>query len=521
MSSPHPRSLGVHPAVLERRLRELLVAGAAAAAALAAALAISLLVPHPNLVLLLAIVAGALGLYVLVANSRLEVTVTLLALYLCLLDGPVKLLSGGGTATSALRNVLILGVALGALGRLLAKREPIKLPPLTGWMLALLLLVLVEAANPNTGGFLHFLGGFRQQLQRVPFFFFAYVLMRDVERFRKFFLILGVVALANGIVATYQTRLSPTQIAGWGPGYHQRVYGTTVEGKKKGGGRVYVSEGEGRIRPLALGSDSGFGGGVGVVALPGTLALMAMWRGRRRWIAVVLSLGAMVAVATCLGRLQVVGAVLAVLAFALLSSTLGRRMTRPVVALLAVGALALPLGALFVSAEGAGTFKRYENIAPEKAASTSTGYKANALGLIPHEMTVSPFGVGLGSVGSVSGFGGRSTELLEGHGVSSETQFNLMADELGLPGLIWWTAFSLYVILLATLRVRRIEDPELGIALAGVFAPLIALFLMGFSGPIVTSAASGPYVFFAAGIASYWLLGPGRARVMGRSGGGR
>ncbi len=41
-----------------------------------------------------------------------------------------------------------------------------------------------------------------------PFFFFGYVVMRSKKRFAGLFLILGVLALANGVVSTYQSRLS-------------------------------------------------------------------------------------------------------------------------------------------------------------------------------------------------------------------------------------------------------------------------------------------------------------------------
>ncbi len=52
-----------------------------------------------------------------------------LALYLGCLDGPVKLLSAN-QAASSVRDVLIGAVSLGALVRLLSKRERVRLPPL-------------------------------------------------------------------------------------------------------------------------------------------------------------------------------------------------------------------------------------------------------------------------------------------------------------------------------------------------------------------------------------------------------
>jgi len=180
-----------------------------------------------------------------------------------------------------------------------------------------------------------------------------------------------------------------------------------------------------------------------------------------------------------------------------------------VITLLAIGLLALPLGAIFVAFEGSGTFKRYENIGPEKVVGTSSKAKSGALSLLPHQIAVAPFGVGLGSVGAVGGFGGKSTDLLEGHSVSAETQFNFMTDELGLPGLILWVLFTLDVIFLAVRRLRRIADVEVRLALAAITAPLISFWVMGFAGPTTVGAAAGPYTFFATGVIAYWFLGPG------------
>lgn len=514
MSTPHPRSSGgrvaVHPAVLDRRIREGALLGMTALIPAVIALGLTVALPKTNVLIVLAIVAGALGVLALMVSSRLEVTIALLGIYLGLLDGPIKLGSGGGEVTAALRNVLILSICLGAIMRLIVKRQRISLPPLSAWVLAYVATVAIEAFNPKTGGILKDLGGFRQEAQWVPFFFFGYLLMRSKKRFRQLFLIVGVIGLANGAVATYQTGLGPSQLASWGPGYRQLYQPTTV-GVKGSAARNYASEGEARVRPVGLGADSGFGGGVGVLALPFSLALLATWRSRKRWVAMVLCLGALVAVVTGLGRLQVVGAGLGVIAFAGLAAVAGRRVTRPLGALLAVVVLAVPLGVLFVSAVGGGTFKRYADIAPSQVATTATSHKESAWRvLLPRQLAAAPFGVGLGSVGAASGFGGRNTELINGHTVSAETQYNLVGDELGIPGELVWVFMSIYVIALVLAGLRHIEDGELAICLAGAFAPFISLTLEGFSGPFITSAAAGPYFFFAIGIVAYWFAGPGR-----------
>jgi hypothetical protein len=506
MSTPHLRLSsplgGVHPVVLGRRLQDLALLGAAALVPLILALGITVALPKPNFLLVLGVLVGALGVVVLVVSPRLELTVGFLAIYLGCINGPLKLIVSAGVVSAALQDVVMLAVCLGVVVRLIVRRRPVRLPALSGWVIAFVLIVMVEAFNPKTHGVLKIIAGYRQQLEWVPFFFFGYLLMRSKDRFRKTFLLLGVIALANGAVATVQTQLSPAQVASWGPGYQQRIFGKA--------GRTYSSEGESRVRPLGLGSDSGFGGGVAIVALPGTLALLSTLK-RRRWFAMVLCLGAIVAAATSLGRLQLGGAVLSVVAFALLSLSAGRRLGRPFAALLVLLAVAVPLGAVFVSAVGQGVFSRYSSLAPGSAATTATSYKESALNQIPHEIVSAPFGFGLATAGSVSGFGGKVTELLEGHGVTSETQANFLVKELGVLGLVVWFGFLLRLIVLAFRRLRDVRDVELQTDLVAVFAPLIALLFMSYDGAVSASAALGPYFWFAGGVAGYWLVGPGRA----------
>ena len=122
-------------------------------------------------------------------------------------------------------------------------------------MLAFVAVVVLEAFNPKTLNVLKDAAGFREQLQFVPFFIFGWLLVRTKPRLRRMLILLGVIALANGLVATYQTRLSPKQLAAWGEGYAAKF-----EGKAS---RVYKAEGVGHVRPTGLGDESGAGGGSG------------------------------------------------------------------------------------------------------------------------------------------------------------------------------------------------------------------------------------------------------------------
>jgi hypothetical protein len=502
--------VGGHPVVLDRRIRDLLALAFAGVIPAALALALTVEFPQANVLVVVAIIAGAIAVLALINSSRLERTVTIVVIYLLLLDGPVKLGIGAHEATAAVPDVLIGAVCLGALMRLVVRRERVQMPPLSAWVLAFVGTVLIEAFNPKTAGALKALAGFRQELQWVPFFFFGYLLLRSKSRLRMLFVIVGVCAAANAVVATYQTALSPAQLAGWGPGY-RALYQPTTIGKAAGHARVYDSEGEARARPVGLGSDSGFSGGVGMLGLTFSLALIATWK-RRRWVPVVLALASMAGIITGLGRLQVVGALLSVAIFILFASFAGRQTRRPIAALLTVTLVAIPVGLLFLTVVRSGTFKRYGSFENSSASGLAT-HKAGAYTLIPHELETLPFGVGLGTVGSIGGVGGRVTNLLEGHTVSAETQYNLIADELGAPGLVLWAVLSIYVVVVVTRGLRTIRDPDLAILLSAACAPFAGMIIIGFSGPFQTSAALGPYFWLAIGIAAYWFAGRRRIRA--------
>jgi hypothetical protein len=512
---------GTHPAVFNRRVRELAMIAVSGAIPLALALAISVAIPRPSLGLLAGLVVGGLGIVALMTSERYELTVMCVALYLGMVEGPLKLGTGGHSTVSVIRDILIFSISLGALLRLVVRKERIALPAMSAWVIGYAAIVLVEAFNPSTHGILKALGGFRQQLEWLPFFFFGYAIMRSKSRFRMLFLVMGVIALANGVVSAYQEKEGPTQLASWGPGYRELVYGSIEAGETLGrtgrsglAGRTFVSEGETKVRPPALGTDAGFGGGVGVVALPGALALLAIGPLRRRWPVLLLCLGALLAVGTGLGRTQVVGATVAVVAFAMLALSGGRRASRTLVVLLGVMALALPVGAVVVSTEGSGTFSRYAELANGAEAKDKKTAEYTA---IPHQIAAAPLGVGLGTVGSAAGFGGKVSETLEGHGVGAATVWKLILDELGLPGLLLWVAFLVRLLMLALPGMRRVVDNELRLELAAVFASFIAFIVMGFSGETLTSATLGPFCWFTAGITAYWFAGPGRAALRARN----
>jgi hypothetical protein len=517
MNASQPRSPAAgrasHPAVLDRRVRELWQSALVAVIPALIALGVTVALPGTSLVLALGVIVAALGIVTLMVYSRLEVTVMLLGFYLLMLDGPVKLALPGHELTSGLPDVFMIAIGAGALMRIVVRREQVTLPPMSVWVLGFVGIVIVEAFNPHTEGILKILAGIREELQWVPFFFFGYLLLRSKKRLRQLFLIVGVAAVANGVVSAYQTRLSPAGLAAWGPGYHQLIY------PSHGTARIYTSAGgEAHVRPPGLGSDEGFAGGVGQLALPFALALLATAATRRRrWTAVLLCLGSLLAILTGLGRGQVVGGSISVVSFGALALLAGHQVSRRALgAMLTVLLLAIPSVVALTVVLRHGTFSRYESLTGSKVVETP-GYKNNARSLIVKELTANPFGVGLGTSGPTAGIGGKSSYVQQQfRAISDETQYNILANEVGAPGVFWWLALSGYMMLLFVRGMRDTRDPDLALYLAGAFAPFIGLFAGGFSGALNSSAAAGPYFFLAIGMAAYWLVGPGRrSRSMG------
>jgi hypothetical protein len=187
----------------------------------------------------------------------------------------------------------------------------------------------------------------------------------------------------------------------------------------------------------------------------------------------------------------------------------GRKVSRTLGALIAVVVLAIPTGAIVVTSLRSGTFKRYESVGLN---SETALHKESAWTKVPEEVAASPLGYGLGNSGATAQTVGANQNLLEGHGLGSETEYNVLVKELGAPGLILWPLIAISVSFLIVRRIRGVRDGDLAICLAGLCAAFIPLPLEGFSGFLGTSLpAGGAYFWFVIGVAAYWFAGPGRA----------
>ncbi len=450
-----------------------------------------------EVLLALLIFGGVVLCGVLLVSDRYQITLALLALYLGLVDGYVKLKLNTSWATLG-RDALLYAIVAGAFARAAVRRERIEVPPLTGWVLAFCAVVLVQVFNPANGSWSHSIAAVRPHLEFVPLFFLGYWTMRSKARLRGFLMLLLLIAAVNGVVSFLQFNMSPEQFASWGPGYNERIYGTNNIS-----GRSFLDgSGELQVRPFGLGGDAGFGGIVGMLAVPAGLALvLARGRGRPLLIGLtlVLAAGAAAGVITSQARVAVVSSVLAALAFGILASV-SRRVVGTLIALAVAAGVAFATVSLVTG--GSDTqFRAFKTITPNRVVETTYNYRRDTLAQVPEYAVDYPLGAGIGGTGPAGGYGGPT----RGDSLNAESEPTYLLIELGIPGLLVLLGFNLQLFTLALRRTQRLADIELRLLLAAVIAPLFAVFGSWIVGIATASTPTAPYFWFVAGIAAYWL----------------
>jgi O-antigen/teichoic acid export membrane protein len=483
------------------RLSALLAAELALSAA-AVALVTRLHISTTTALLIPVVAFAALWLFF---NPRPEVSLALLLIYLGVFDGFLKLKTGSSTITVA-RDVFLWLIALGMLARKVIRREGLFFPRHTALVLLFVAIVLMQTLNPSSAGLRADVGGFRQHLEFVPLFFMAPNVLGSASRLRAFFALLLFAAFVNGIVGVIQFNLSPGQLASWGPGFAQLINGT---GAFAGAGRVFASAtGQAHPRPPALGSDEGFGGLLGALAIPGGLVLLNQVRALRGRLLVIIGLlGAVAGVVTSQARLAVAVAVAAALAYALLTaSTPGRR--RQVWTLGVALVVVYAFVALFVSANStSGIFSRYADI----SASAFSQSRGSSLAVVPQYILDYPFGNGIGRSGPAAGFGGSAS------GLNAENEFNLLIIEVGVPGLL-----VILLLWLKTLgdgvRTAFLRRDDYGGCIAAMVAGLAGGTIAWVAATTTVNTPLSPYFWLAAGVVG---TAYGRARRASRTTGGQ
>jgi hypothetical protein len=490
------------------------------------AVAVTIVVPNREVDLSVLLPAAAVAAIWMAASTRYPVTLVAVALYIALIDGYLKLRVGGAGVT-AIRDVLLGAIVAGIAVRLIAGRLGVAVPGLTeafetgavvgpppprtqqdlilaaALPLAWTAVVLLELVNPHNGTLLHSLAALRPHLEFVPLFFLGFLVLRTRRRVKTLLVLLLAVAAVNGVVATVQSTLTPAQLAQWGPGYKARITGSGDVSPR----RYIDAEGHFHPRPPALGSDMGFGGSLALLAIPGGFVLL--WLNRRRravwWIGGLLG-AALLGVASSASRSAVLGAVVGLLVLPFLLELNRRRL----IVLGAVSASVLVLGTLAflgLSRVEPAALDRFASITPTNLVTTVYDYRKDVAPLIPQYASTYPFGAGLGSVGpGASVSGGANVSL------NSESEFTYLLVETGVAGLVVMLVLTLRLVALAATRIRRVADEEMQLLLAALAAPIVALFVLWWSGPITSSTPDSPYFWFAGGALTWWLAGSSWAR---------
>jgi hypothetical protein len=437
-----------------------------------------------------------------ITQRRVDHTLLALLLYLCLLDGYVKLKTGSSTVTLA-RDALVLAIAAGAIIRTAHTRQPLLVPPLSGFAVAFTAVVIIELANPGARGLIAGLAGVRQHLEFVPLFFLGYAFVRTESQIRTGLLVLALCAAVGGVVSYIQSTLTPEQLAGWGIGYHERILGI---GDFAGRARIGFEASGAVVRPFGLGSEVGAGAAFAALALPGFLALLMSAKGRVRWALAPLACGLGLAVATSGSRSAIIAAFVTLAAFACLAAT-SKNALRAAVGT-AVGVLLIYLAFVQLGPDNA-TSKRAASITPSNVLTTfasERGHSVNAFGSLA---THHPLGVGVGTVGPAGGF----QRSARSEAYNSETEWNFLVVETGIAGVVIFVAFLLRLIWLSFARIRQVTDRRQRLYLAALAAPMVGILISGFSGPVSAAAPWAPYLWLVAGILAYWLAPTSRIHV--------
>jgi hypothetical protein len=485
-------------------------AAALAAAATAAAAVAAAPVIDPATALAAFVFAAACVWFA--TQRRVTVSLAVLLLYLGLVDGVLKLEVNRPIVT-LVRDAFVVAILVGVLARQAVTHRRVKAPPGAAWALAFVVVIVAQLANPSST--LHqAVPGLRPHLEWVVLFFFGAAVLSGERRIRVFLLLLVIVAAINGVASVVQFNLTPAQFASWGPGYNERVIGT---GAFSGGTRTYFTATAHRVRPFGLGSDTGFGGYVGLLAVPAVLALLSEARRHRdRALLAILGVAVVAGVLTSQARSAVAATVIAAAAFAFIAARSGRTLRLSVgIALLLLSVFAV---VHFAGQGSSSAFARYSSIAPGKIVGAARADRPGTLDRLPQYFTQLPVGSGLGRSGpaAVLDYGSAeqaaqfAADARHGVGPNAESEITYLISEAGLPAFGVLLGFSLAGIIAGIRAARRVRDPHTRLLLAALTAPLIGILALW---PVTSTSATtpfAPYLWFV-GAALLWWAHAGRS----------
>jgi hypothetical protein len=446
-----------------------------------------------------AIMIVAAGSLWFATTRRPAMALAVLMLYLGLLDGYLKLASGS-SAVTFVRDALLFSLVIGVLVRAAVSHTRLTLPPLSGWILAFVVVVVVQVANPQGGTLVHSVAGIRQHLEFVPLFFLTFAFVRTTKALRGFVIVLLLIGAANGVVSWVQFHQTPDQLASWGPGYAERILGT---GQFAQSGRTFHTQDDQTLtRPFGLGSESGSGGLVGAFALAGALALASRFRRMRHLLfSVAMAIGATAAVVTSQGRGAVIASVVIVITYIILSAT-GRGRWTVLLGLVPIALVSYLVVHDIASTAGSSRL-RYQGLAASSIVKTTNDARGKSIARIPKNIVDYPLGAGLATAGPAAIAPG-GTGLVGA--VDTESEFSFMTIETGIAGLLLVTAFTAMLVVLGVRRCRHEPDPEARVLLAAIIAPVAGMLVLYLPSPLTATTPGAPYLWAAGGIVAYWLL---------------
>jgi hypothetical protein len=452
-------------------------------------------------------VAGALW---LATTERTALALALFMIYIGAVDGYLKLATGSPLVT-IVRDVLLYALVVGLLVRAQLEHRRLPLPPLTVWVIGFVVIVLSQVCNPHGGTILHSLAGVRQHLEFVPLFFLTFAFVRTKRALTVFVVLLLLVSAANGVVSLVQFRLTPQELAGWGPGYAERVQADS--GRFSGAERTFVdASGTERVRPFGLGSEAGGGGIIGAFALAGVIALASLFsRLRYLLFAAAMAIGAVSAVVTSQGRGVLVCSFVVVLAYGLLTAT-SRGRAASLLGLAAAGLVSTLVVLAIVNNAGSSAF-RYQGLTTSRIVETTSEARGDNVGDIVRAIERYPLGAGLATAGPASGSAGGTA--LTGT-VDAESEFSFMAYETGVAGMLLILGLTTVIFGIGLLRSRHEPDREVRVLLAAIVAPVAGMLVLYYPSALTATTPTGPYLWAVAGIVSYWLVVRPRERTTHR-----
>jgi hypothetical protein len=425
--------------------------------------------------------------------SRFFYRSLLLALaYVLMVDGYLRLRTGSSQIT-LLRDVIPWGLSVLGVGVLSVRRQRPGRVPMLGLVLVFILLALAEIFNPDTISPLLGVQAVRQDLEFVPLFFISYAVMNTDARLRGLAIVLVVAGVANGIVSFIQVNLSQSQLSSWGPGYSSLYTSSFVNGVYHSAAVYVNSSGHNAVRPAALGGDLGFGGVLGMFALPLALALALDGRRRvSRWFAVASLPAIGAAVITSETRAAVVSAVVALVVFVMFLTLYRRALAGPLLTLILVGVVVLGLGGYSLG--------RYSSITPAHLASTFGSQRGASINLIPTYAAQYPFGSGLGTAGPAS----TLRPSVNSYKLSGENGFTFLILELGIPGLLCVMALFAVALRRGTRVAVSRGLAESRLYLAALTAGLFGCAVLWLTGGVTSAPPLSPFIWVSLGTISAW-----------------